>query len=248
MKNFTLFLDFDGVLFDTIREVYLINRFVYRGIDLKHSIDEKNYKLFSKYKYLVYNIWMFYYYNPLIFNEIAENEIPNEFQKNILKRNKKQEEDFCLDFLDARRRLINNDYEFWKNLEIPYQFFYNVKKLYEKEKINLVVVSKKNKKSIQERFETYDFKLDENNIFAREILDQYPSKGAFLNEYMQKNDIEQAIFVDDNINNLKTVDNPKIKTILALWGNVEPNSVGMDEKEAFDFILHQDKNWVEHLS
>ena len=66
MKDKVLFLDFDGVLFDTLKEVYLVNRKLFLGVDLFDEVDEKNYQLYSKYKYLVYNIWMFYYYNPLL--------------------------------------------------------------------------------------------------------------------------------------------------------------------------------------
>ena len=66
MNNKVLFLDFDGVLFDTLKEVYLVNRRLYLGVDLFSEVDEKNYQLYSKYKYLVYNIWMFYYYNPIL--------------------------------------------------------------------------------------------------------------------------------------------------------------------------------------
>ena len=41
MEKKLLFLDFDGVLFDTLKEVYLVNRFHYSGIDLFEKIDEK---------------------------------------------------------------------------------------------------------------------------------------------------------------------------------------------------------------
>ena len=72
MENKILFLDFDGVLFDTLREVYLVNRYQNLGVSIFDSVDEENYKLYYKYKYLVYNIWMFLYYNPLIFNNVDE--------------------------------------------------------------------------------------------------------------------------------------------------------------------------------
>ena len=241
-----LFSDFDGVLFDTMREVYLINRFCYRGIDLFEEIDEENYKLYSKYKYLVYNIWMFHYYNPLIFENIPEKDIVSKFNYLIQKRDIQKEEQFCYEFLLKRRELINNNFEFWKNLEVPYEFFYKIKELYEKENFPLVIVSKKNKKSIMERFESYNFKLDEDKIFAREVLDNYNNKGEFIEEYMRKTGFNEAIFVDDNINNLNTANNPNIKTILALWGNCEPNSTGYSQDEAIKTIqfhlLNQDKN------
>lgn len=227
----TLFLDFDGVLFDTLREVYVVNRAIYSGVSLFNKIDEKNYDLYYKYKYLVYNIFMFYYYNPLIFDELEENKIVEEYKKALLNRDLKKEEEFCQDFLNIRKDLVKNHYDYWEKLEKPYDFFFEIKKL--SEKIDIVIASKKNKDSIIKRFLNYDFHLDENKIFAREILDNYQSKADFLAEYMQKNNIEEALFIDDNSNNLIPCEKyPKIKTLLALWGNTAPEDKGVSQKEA----------------
>ncbi len=235
MEKKILFLDFDGVLFDTLKEVYLINRYIYKGIDLFDKVDEKNYQLYSKYKYLVYNIWMFYYYNPLIFNN-CENII-DDFINALSKRNIKAEEDFCDNFLKVRANLVKNNYDFWKNLETPYKFFYEIKKLYEEKNPKILIVSKKNKTSIIERFNSYNFFISNDDIYAREILDKYSTKGEFINEYMNKNGFDEAIFVDDNNNNLKTCDNySNITQILALWGNSQPNLKGYNQTQAIDKI------------
>ncbi len=228
-----LFLDFDGVLFDTLKEVYLVNRYEYLNQNIFEKIDEKNYQLFSKYKFLVYNIWMFYYFNPLIFNETKESEIVQKFCDALLKRDFEREKTFCENFLDTRKKLVLNHYDFWKNLETPYDFFFEIKKLYEEKNINVVIVSKKNKNSILERFDSQGLIFNPDKVFAREILDKYSSKGEFLAQYMKKNNIENAIFVDDNNNNLKSTEsNPKIKNILALWGNTQPDSQGYSEIQA----------------
>lgn len=235
MEKKILFLDFDGVLFDTLKEVYLINRYIYKRIDLFDKVDEANYELFSKYKYLVYNIWMFYYYNPLIFNN-CENII-DDFINALSKRNIKAEEDFCDNFLKVRANLVKNNYDFWKNLETPYEFFYEIKKLYEEKNPKILIVSKKNKASIIERFNSYNFNISNDDIYAREILDKYSTKGEFINEYMNKNGFDEAIFVDDNNNNLKTCDNySNITQILALWGNSQPNLKGYNQAQAIDKI------------
>ena len=231
MKNKVLFLDFDGVLFDTLKEVYLVNRQLYKGINLFDEVDENNYQLYSKYKYLVYNIWMFYYYNPLIFDGC--NDILNEFSNAILNRNLKKEEEFCFEFLKIRAELVKNNYDFWNSLETPYDFFFEIKKLYEQKHPEIIIVSKKNKASILQRFTSYGWDLPQDKVFAREILDKYPTKGDFMVEYMKENGYKEAIFVDDNNNNLKTCDNyPQIKQILALWGNSQPNLVGFNQQEA----------------
>ena len=186
MKDKILFLDFDGVLFDTIMEVYLVNRYQYFGVDFLEEVDKKELNLYSKYKYLVYNIWMFYYYNPIIFGNTKEEDIIKEYSSAILKRDMKAEEKFCLEFLNIRKKLVENHYDFWKNLEVPYEFFFEIKKLYEQNNIDIVVASKKNKNSILERFSSYGFNLASDKVFAREFLKDYPSKYDFIVEYMEK--------------------------------------------------------------
>ena len=238
MENKILFLDFDGVLFDTLREVYLVNRYQYRGISFFDAVDEENYKLYYKYKFLVYNIWMFYYFNPIVFEGVEEEDIVPLFKKALQNRNKDKEEQFCREFLKIRENLIKNHYDFWQGLEKPYDFFFEIKKMYEKDKINMLVASKKNKTSIIQRFNYYDFDFDEDKIFAREILNNYSSKAEFFIEYMEQNGYSKAIFVDDNINNItpcKQYEN--IKTILALWGNTAPDSKGCSQDEAIKTIV-----------
>ena len=238
-----LFLDFDGVLFDTIKEVYLVNRYIQTGINLFEPVEEKSYALFSKYKYLVYNIWMFYYYNLLLFSNTKEEDIVAQYKKLISNRGIKKEEEFCKNFLQIRADLIKNHYDFWQKLETPYQFFYDIKEFYNEEKINIVVASKKNKSSILKRFSEYNFNLDENKVFARDELDKFSSKGEFFENYMKENNYQKALFVDDNINNINSCKNYKnIDTILALWGNCEPNNKGFSEKEAIEKIQNFFKN------
>ncbi len=234
--NKVLFLDFDGVLFDTLKEVYLISRFIALGKEFLDEIDKENYALFSKYKYLVYNIWMFYYFNPLIFENHKEEDIIPNYTQALLNRDEMKERMFCNNFLQARRQLVNNHFDFWRNLETPYEFFYEIKKLYDSDSKNIVIISKKNKNSIIERFKTYDFNIEPEFIFAREVLDNYSSKGEFINEYLGKHNINSAIFVDDNMNNLKTVQNNSVKTILALWGNTAPSDTGYTQDEAIKEI------------
>ncbi len=239
MENKILFLDFDGVLFDTLREVYLVNRCQYLGSSFFSDIDEENYKLYYKYKFLVYNIWMFYYFNPIIFSSVSEDRIIPAFRESLLNRDKVGEEKFCEEFLKIREDLIKDYYDFWQNLEKPYDFFFEIKKLYENDKINMVIASKKNKTSIIKRFKYYNLDFDEKKVFAREILNNYPSKADFFVEYMRKNNYNNAVFVDDNVNNIMPCKKYKnIKTILALWGNTAPSSVGYTQKEAIIEIIN----------
>ena len=81
------------------------------------------------------------------------------------------------------------------------------------------------------------FYLNENQIFAREALDKYQTKADFLAKYMEEKGYSEALFVDDNSNNLTPCKKyPQIKTILASWGNIAPEDKGLDEKETIEEI------------
>ena len=47
----TIFLDFDGVLFDSVKEAYLLSRCAYDGILPQEPINELEYSRFHKYRY-----------------------------------------------------------------------------------------------------------------------------------------------------------------------------------------------------
>ncbi len=117
--NKILFLDFDGVLFDTLREVYLVNRYLNSNSDFLAPINEATYQKFSKFKYLVYNIWMFYYYNPIIFSDITQEKIEELFKSAISKRDFEKEIVFCENFIKARQQLVEKHHDFCQNLEKP---------------------------------------------------------------------------------------------------------------------------------
>ena len=57
----TLFVDFDGVLYDTLKEAFVLCRYVCDGTDLFTPIEQDAYKMFYKYKFLVYHSWQYMY-------------------------------------------------------------------------------------------------------------------------------------------------------------------------------------------
>ena len=77
----TVFLDFDGVLFDTLREAFVLCRYAYSNINIFEPINEDIYKLFYKYKFLVFNSWQYYYIMKLLseHNYTNDNDFINQY-------------------------------------------------------------------------------------------------------------------------------------------------------------------------
>lgn len=83
----------------------------------------------------------------------------------------------------------------------------------------------------------YGFELTPENIFGKEVLKDYESKQNFLREFMHKNKIEKAIFVEDNEKTLNSCKNIKnLELCLAKWGYVSPAAKGLSEDEIIKAI------------
>ncbi|MCM1265699.1 MAG: HAD family hydrolase [Candidatus Gastranaerophilales bacterium] len=235
----TVFLDFDGVLFDTLREAFVLCRYAYSNIDIFEPIDEHFYKLFYRYKFLVYNSWQYYYLMKVLTNNHnkTDSDIISEYKNFLENRDTKSEEHFDEIYLKTRIELMNNHTEYWNSLETPFPFFENIKKLYAENLINPIIVSKKNKFAIRHRMAQYGLELDNNKIFAKEELLPYNSKADFMAEYMRKKHLETAFFVDDNSNNLRPCEKyQQIKPFLANWGNIGINEKGYSYEEIIQTI------------
>ena len=228
----SLFLDFDGVLFNTLKEAYLLCRHSFSGIDYFKEIDETEYKNFYKYKFLVYNSWQYFYIMKLLDKGLSDTEFISKYEEFMKNRDYKSEKVFDTGYYSARKDLMNNHHDFWDGLEEPFPFFERIKRDYDNGLISPVIVSKKNKDSIEYRLKKHGLNLKQDKIFGRDELLNYETKGDFIREYMIKNKIETSFFIDDNSNNLKTcVNYNNIHPLLAGWGNISIYETGLTPDE-----------------
>lgn len=229
----TLFLDFDGVLFDTLKEAYVLCRYAFYGTDIKIPIDEDEYKLFYKYKFLVYNSWQYYY----LMQVLNESNPVQAYNALLNTRDFEAEQSFDKKYYEKRLEMKRDYFEFWDELEEPFEFFFEVKSIYEKGRIDVVIVSKKDFDSIKMRLNQYGLGLADDKIFAKEQLMKYNEKRDFIEEYVVKNDIERAIFVDDNSHNIRPCkDIEGLKCLLAGWGNIAVDETGLCCREIINEI------------
>lgn len=229
-KRIFLFLDFDGVLFDTLKEAYLICRSAFSGINTDVPIDTKKYLQFYKFKFLVYNSWQYYYLMKTLFNDnnATNEDVINTYNFYLMNRDIDAEKEFDEKYYYTRKYLKDNCFDFWDSLEEPFDFFFEVKRLFDEKKIDIIIVSKKDFNSIKYRLSKYGLNLSDNKIFAKEQLENYPNKSDFISEYMKNNNIKKAIFVDDNSNNLRPCkNNTGLEIILAGWGNIAIDETGL---------------------
>ncbi len=218
----TIFLDFDGVLFDSVKEAYLLARYSFYNIPIKEKIDAIHYLKFKKYRYLITHSWHYYYILKLIDSGTDNDIFEQEYYRLIKNRMLVRDGLFDKKYQEQRKYLIERDYEFWKSLEAPYPFFYMINSI--KNDYDIIILSTKNEFAIKNHFDDYKFILSEERIIGKEKLKEYQTKANFIKAYMKLRNVEKAIFIDDSEDNLRKCENIKnLKCIQAKWGYVTPN-------------------------
>lgn len=220
----TLFLDFDGVLYDTLKEAYILCRYVCEGIDLFAPIEQDIYSKFYKYKYLVFNSWQYLY----LMKSITSKDIISSYNSFLQNRDLKQEEDFEDKYLKARKWLLDNHSDYVDKLESKFPFLDMVKNL--QNKYDILIVSRKNNFAIQRK--NTGFK-----IYGKEELSNVIDKAEFIEKYMKDNNVKKGFFIDDNSHNLTPCKNiPNLTCLLAGWGNIAINEKGLSQEEIYQIL------------
>ena len=242
MSKTIIFLDFDGVLCDSVKEAYILTRFAYFGIDVYKPIEPDIYKKFLSNRYLISNSPQ-YYYLTKINNENKEfnpDDIKIKFDELISKEKNKEAEEFNKKFLSKRKELIENDFEFWDSLETPTLFFNKFKKIINSKNPCIAILSTKNKEAIIKKFSSWKLDFNKNFIFDKKDLKNV-TKGEFINNYLNiHKEYSKAILIDDNEDNIKSCANIKdIKAYLTSWGYVKNLNNAKNEEEILKIIEEQ---------
>lgn len=238
MENNIIFTDFDGVLFNTVKEAYLLSRYAYYGIDFYKSIDMSNYHKFYKYRYLITNSWQFYYILQLIENNISTDTFENIFNKMINESDKSSAKIFDNKYIKGRENLIKNNFTFWDELDKPFKFFFDLVKFQKENNIKVIVLTNKKKLPVVKKLQKY--RAQDFEVFANEDLVPFKNKVEFIKNYMNTKTLEKVYFIEDSMKNLsfcKT--NTKICPFLVNWGYLSPKDQGLSSDEILTVIKEQ---------
>ncbi len=231
---YAIFIDFDGVLCDSVKEAYLLSRYAYYGTDV-HSPLDNLYEIFRQYRYLITNSWQYYFL--LKSCEIADSvSIEKTFDMLISGGQNVQSSNFNNKFLRKRAELINAEFDFWNQLESPTSFLTKIRDRFLEE--NYAILSTKTKTAIIAKLKYWQVSFDEDLIFGKEDIVGF-TKGEFINNYMLKKNVKKAILIDDSYENIVSCNNKNIMTLLTDWGYVNPKKNGHSEKSILDILLKE---------
>jgi hypothetical protein len=209
------FLDFDGVIVDSIEECYIVSKGVYFGYS-SFLYDEEGYKaLFYKYRGLVRPA-----YEYLILHEALEiyiqdksHDIHELFKEILIRRSDKDKEFYEKEFFHKRHLYQNDDFPSWIAMNPLMSFG---KTLIGTDNSDVYIVTTKNKEATKALLDYYKIKVA--GIYANDEIKSLGSKGKLIKSIMNEKNEQEAFFLDDAVEHLETIKDDRVKCFFADWG------------------------------
>ena len=207
MSDSIVFLDFDGVVVDSIDECYLISKLTFME-EYEIIINDNIKFLFYKLRGLVGPPFEYYcLINSILKYPDSESKILEHFN---LSRIKKKKIYFSFEKLFfKKRKQIQNNLKYWCGLHKLTSLGIKLKSI---NLDNFYVVSTKDDNSIIILLEFFNIKIQKNRVFGNKSFKKHKHKGNVINHILSnKKKYKSGIFIDDSIDHLLKLDNNKIK-------------------------------------
>ena len=227
--NRAIFLDFDGVLFDTLHEVYAMtmialgHSFRVQDLDFK----SKHFIKFSQFRYLIGPAWNYYYLAQSIEKKTANPklDLETEYKKLLARRKNLEHRSFEKSFFNTRKKLREKNHNQWLSLISPYNIVSELRGLISDFRNNFFLVTTRDRESVLELLNLNNLKFSESHIFTKMDYVYYNSKANIIQDLIGKHKIAQSIFIDDLEEHLEACRSIKnLLTIQAKWGYVVPST------------------------
>ena len=201
--------DFDGVLFDTAYEAYVVAKVAYQNT--VNSDFYCDYEDFLSYRHKVATAWNYKYVLDCIsINNLGVGDYITLIQ------NAKEEDYLTFEevFFMEREKLKKKCFSKWLDLNKPYpivQKMINLKLNYQ----NVFIVSTKDKQTIIDILKKYDgFNISDDHIYGHDDYKKYQNKSAIIKKKILTK--ERLIFIDDSDKHFEGFgnDTPQVETIL----------------------------------
>jgi phosphoglycolate phosphatase-like HAD superfamily hydrolase len=225
--NRAVFLDFDGVLFDTVREVYAVSMIALdRSVRITDiNFGSKHFEKFNRLRYLVGSAWNYYYIIQAIDKESLDStsDIENEYKNLLNQRMQEEHSSFEKFFFQTRNQLRDKEHDHWLSMVKPYSIVKNLRKIITAFQDQFFLVTTRDQESVEDLLNLHNLNILESNIFAKTEYALHNSKAHIIQNLIDKHQIEESLFIDDLGEHLlacSTIES--LYTIQAKWGYVVP--------------------------
>lgn len=234
--KFCLFLDFDGVLFDTVKESYAICLSMFnQELDIDDiSFDTEHYLAFRKHRYLVAPAWNYKY----LLECLKEGgEIDVNFIRKVSSAQTKEYGSFEQRFFEQRQELKARNYEKWLGLNTTFAFFHTVKNWIDKTGHEVYVVTTKDKETVLNLLRLHSMNMNSKKVLDKVDYRQLGSKSSMINKVVNSLQVTHGVFIDDSAFHVKNVKKySDVSVMLPSWGYVSPGEKGEDLEEIIEKI------------
>jgi len=227
-----VFFDFDGVMFDSVREAYAISLITSNKANNLNDIDlHSRYAIkFMAQRYLIGPAWNYYYLLDAIdkgFEDQFDSYLPGQPCQKAL--------DFMQKFFDVRRKLRENDWEHWLSFTLRYDGVDEILDILN-ENENTCIVTTKDKATVSALLKCNGVSRDVQ-IYDTKHYEKYGCKSYLIDKVITDKNIKNAIFIDDSKKHLDRCAWIKnIKLIQARWGYVSPSEYQNNKQEVINLI------------
>lgn len=220
-----LFLDFDGVLFDTAVEAFHVGFKVYFGLAYDPVLHSEIFHLFKKNRFLVGPAWHYFYLFKAIEQYLSRGiNVRNGFLELKLQASKDKYSQFETSFFAYRKTLREKDFGNWIKLNAKYPFFEYFKEFLAcNRSVITYILSTKDEETINRIlvFNDVDFPIE--LILGKNTFELHSTKAAIIKMIMNEHQGCSAIFIDDSWEHLQGCKGIRdLETIQNNWGYIDP--------------------------
>ena len=216
--NTIYFLDFDGVLCDSILECFISSYIGYYHHFLKQrpvSVELERYAQFTKLRPFIRRGADYLLLHKML-DERQVCECQQDFDIILQENGKEISDTFHECFYLVREDLLSNQHDYWLSLN---KIYAPLKTAIQKWALrpDQYILSTKKAEFIKEIliFSGIDWPLD------RIIYSGTFEKNDIIVKKIQTSSAEKAFFIDDQIDHFKGINDPRIETAIAAWGYIQ---------------------------
>lgn len=232
-----VFLDFDGVLFDTVREAYAIAMITAGKCNSLADVDFQSlhYTLFSKYRYLISPAWNYYYLLQALEHE--SDDIESSYMKMLDSASESEYKQFEKEFFHTRFILRKQDYEVWLKLNVPFPFLSKISNYIHEDPDTWYIVTTKDRETVEKLLDLENIFIKKEQIFDKDNYAALQSKRAIIANIMQDDLVSKGFFIDDSRKHL--LDCKSLESLVLVqpdWGYNLPDDPTESPSEALESL------------
>lgn len=229
-----VFLDFDGVLFDTVKEAYVVCSLAAKKIKKAEEaeFDSEDFRVFEKYRYLIGPAWNYYYLLKAADVSERGDGIEIKYLDYISAAREAEYSVFEKTFFAVRDDFKKTNEKLWFDLNSPYAFLAKIYPFIKKFPRHFFIVTTKDRPTVLKLIKKQKMKFNAENIYDRDSFKRFSTKGGVIKNIMKDREIYNAVFIDDSIGHIKECQGvPGLTILQPRWGYVSSKEAGSSEQE-----------------